>query len=74
MNKLSQANLPEPGKNQFMAKYWWLNSIRGAAALLLGLGLLFSLELVLASEQIQARAGQFRGFYLFFSGIMSFIG
>jgi uncharacterized membrane protein HdeD (DUF308 family) len=73
MDTLSQANPPEPGKDHFMAKYWWLNTIRGGAALLLGLGLLFSLELVLDSEQIQAMSLQFMGIYLFFSGIMSFI-
>jgi len=73
MNLESQADPPEPGKGQPLAKYWWLNTIRGGAALLLGLGLLFSLELVFDSEQIQAMSLRFMGIYLFFSGIMSFI-
>jgi uncharacterized membrane protein HdeD (DUF308 family) len=70
---LPEPSIPEPGESQPMAKYWWLNTIRGAAALLLGLGLLFSLELLLDSEQIRAMSFQFMGIYLFFSGVMSFV-
>jgi uncharacterized membrane protein HdeD (DUF308 family) len=70
---LPEPSIPEPGESQPMAKYWWLNTIRGAAALLLGLGLLLSLELVVESEQLQGMVVQFMGIYLFFSGVMSFI-
>ncbi|GAG26807.1 unnamed protein product, partial [marine sediment metagenome] len=70
---LPESSIPESGEKAPMAKYWWLNTIRGIAALLLGLGSLLSLELVLDSEQIQAMSLQFMGIYLFFSGIMSFI-
>lgn len=72
-NKPPEPVIPEPGEGQFLVKYWWLNTVRGAAALLMGLGLLFSIELVIESARLQAMTVQFMGIYLLFSGVMSFI-
>jgi len=56
-----------------MVKYWWLNLIRGAAALLLGVTLLAGLELFVERDALRLALLQFIGIYLLISGIMSFI-
>lgn len=56
-----------------MAKYWWLNVVRGTVALLIGLGLLLPVELLLKSDQLQGILFQFMAIYLLLSGLMSLI-
>jgi uncharacterized membrane protein HdeD (DUF308 family) len=56
-----------------MAKYWWLNLIRGVAALLLGILLLAGLELFVERDALRLALLQFIGIYLLISGIMSLI-
>ena len=56
-----------------MVKYWWLNLIHGAAALLLGVTLLAGLELFVERDALRLALLQFIGIYLLISGIMSFI-
>lgn len=69
------ANRTEPpGEVQtFTTKYWWLNFVRGVAALALGLGLLLPVEVILKVDQVQTMLFQFVGIYLLFSGIMSLV-
>ena len=63
-----------PGEVQsFTTKYWWLNFVRGVAALALGLGLLLPVEVILKVDKVQAMLFQFVGIYLLFSGIMSLV-
>jgi uncharacterized membrane protein HdeD (DUF308 family) len=63
-----------PGEVQsFTTKYWWLNFVRGVAALALGLGLLLPVEVFLKVDQVQTMLFQFVGIYLLFSGIMSLV-
>ena len=62
-----------PAKDQGFAKYWWLNFVRGTAALLLGIGLLLPVELFLNTDLVQNMLFQFIGIYLLLSGIMSLI-
>ena len=57
----------------FTTKYWWLNFVRGVAALALGIGLLLPVELILKFDQVQTMLFQFVGIYLLFSGIMSLV-
>ena len=54
-------------------RLWWLNLVRGVAALLLGLGLLLGFELVFLADRHRAMLTQFIGIYLLVSGIMSLI-
>jgi len=63
-----------PGEVQsFTTKYWWLNFVRGVAALALGIGLLLPVEVILKVDKVQALLFQFVGIYLLFSGIMSLV-
>jgi uncharacterized membrane protein HdeD (DUF308 family) len=63
-----------PGEVQsFTTKCWWLNFIRGVAALALGLALLLPVELILKVDQVQTLLFQFVGIYLLVSGVMSLI-
>jgi uncharacterized membrane protein HdeD (DUF308 family) len=57
----------------FTTKYWWLNFVRGIAALFLGLGLLLPFEVILQVDRVQSMLFQFIGIYLLLSGIMSLI-
>jgi uncharacterized membrane protein HdeD (DUF308 family) len=61
------------GEVQVFARYWWLNFIRGIAALLLGIGLLLPFEVLLEAERVQTMLFQFIGIYLLVSGVMSLI-
>jgi uncharacterized membrane protein HdeD (DUF308 family) len=61
----------ETPKANPMAKMWWLNFVRGGAALLLGLGLLLELELVTDTERLRGMLIQFLGIYMLASGLMS---
>ena len=36
-----------------MARYWWLNVVRGTVAFLIGLGLLLPVDLFLKTDQLQ---------------------
>lgn len=56
-----------------MERYWWLNLIRGAAALLLGITLFAGLELFVERDALRLSLLQFIGIYLLISGIMSLI-
>ena len=71
----SQARQIEPpGEVQsFTTRCWWLNFIRGVAALALGLALLLPVELILKVDQVQALLFQFIGIYLLFNRVMSLI-
>jgi len=63
-----------PGEVQtFTTKYWWLNIVRGVAALLIGIALLLPAEVLLKVDQVQSLLFQFIGIYLLVSGIMSLI-
>jgi uncharacterized membrane protein HdeD (DUF308 family) len=63
-----------PGEVQaFTTKYWWLNIVRGVAALAMGIGLLLPVELLLKVDQLQSILFQFVGIYLLASGIMSLV-
>jgi uncharacterized membrane protein HdeD (DUF308 family) len=57
----------------FTIKYWWLNFVRGIAALLLGLGLLLPVEVIFEADNLQGILFQFIGIYLLLSGIMSLV-
>ena len=57
----------------FSVKYWWLNFIRGIAALLLGLGLLLPVEILIGTDHLHSLLFQFIGIYLLVSGLMSLI-
>ena len=54
-----------------MIKYWWLNLIRGIAALLLGITLFAGLELFVERDALRLALLQFIGIYLLISGIVS---
>lgn len=56
-----------------MARLWWLNLVRGGAALLLGLGLLLELEWVTDTERVRGMLIQFLGIYMLASGAMSLV-
>ena len=63
-----------PGEVQsFTTRYWWLNFIRGVAALVLRLALLLPVELILKVDQVQTLLFQFIGIYLLFNRVMSLI-
>ena len=62
-----------PGEASGFAKHWWLNIVRGTAALLLGIGLLLPVEIIFESESLQDILFQFIAIYLLFSGVMSLI-
>jgi uncharacterized membrane protein HdeD (DUF308 family) len=64
------ANVPS---RQPLVKYWWINLVRGVAALLLGLGLILGLGLALDEATLRSMLSTFIGIYLLGSGIMSFI-
>jgi uncharacterized membrane protein HdeD (DUF308 family) len=68
MNKATDTS-----SRQSLVKYWWINLIRGAAALFLGLGLILGLGLALDEMTLRSMLSQFIGIYLLGSGIMSFI-
>ncbi|HSG15802.1 MAG TPA: hypothetical protein VLE70_05705, partial [Anaerolineae bacterium] len=57
----------------FTTKYWWLNFVRGIAALLLGLGLLLPVEVLTEADHLQSILVQFIAIYLLLSGLMSLI-
>jgi uncharacterized membrane protein HdeD (DUF308 family) len=57
----------------FTIKYWWLNTVRGVAALALGIGLLLPFEVIFKVDQVQSMLFQFVGIYLLVSGIMSLV-
>ena len=57
----------------FTIKYWWLNTVRGVAALAIGIGLLLPFELLAEADQLETILFQFIGIYLLVSGIMSLI-
>jgi uncharacterized membrane protein HdeD (DUF308 family) len=63
----------DAGTGQSLVKYWWINLIRGAAALFLSLGLILGLGLALDDATLKSMLSQFIGIYLLGSGIMSFI-
>ena len=68
MNESTDSSLHQP-----LAKYWWINLVRGAAALFLGLGLILGLGLALDEATLRSMLSQFIGIYLLGSGIMSFV-
>jgi len=57
----------------FTVKYWWLNFVRGIAALAIGIGLLLPIEVILEADNLQDILFQFIGIYLLLSGIMSLV-
>jgi uncharacterized membrane protein HdeD (DUF308 family) len=59
--------------SEALVKYWWINLVRGAAALFLGLGLILGLGLALDDTTLKSMLAQFIGIYLLGSGIMSLI-
>jgi uncharacterized membrane protein HdeD (DUF308 family) len=59
--------------SEALVKYWWINLVRGAAALFLGLGLILGLGLALDDATLKSMLAQFIGIYLLGSGIMSLI-
>ena len=61
------------GEVQDFARFWWLNIVRGAAALSIGIGLLIPVELFLKADRLQGILFQFVGIYLLLSGVMSLI-
>lgn len=63
----------ETPKANPMARLWWLNLVRGGAALFLGLGLLLELELLLDTDRLRSMLIQFLGVYMLASGVMSLI-
>ncbi len=69
----SMSTTEETHKANPMARMWWLNFVRGGAALLLGLGLLLELELFLDAERLRSMLLQFLGIYMLASGVMSLV-
>jgi len=63
--------IKRPAEIQGFAKLWWLNIIRGAAALAIGISLLLPFELIMNADQVQGILFQFIGIYLLVSGLMS---
>lgn len=63
----------DTASRQVLVKYWWINLVRGVAALFLGLGLILSLGLALDDATLKSMLSQFIGIYLLGSGIMSLI-
>jgi uncharacterized membrane protein HdeD (DUF308 family) len=61
------------GEVQDFTRFWWLNIVRGTAALLIGIGLLIPIELFLKADRLQGILFQFVGIYLLLSGVMSLI-
>lgn len=61
------------GEAQGFARYWWLNFVRGIAALMLGIGLLLPVEVILEADRVHVLLLQFIGIYLLISGVMSMI-
>ena len=57
----------------FSVKYWWLNFVRGTAALAIGIGLLLPVEVFFEVNHVQTLLFQFIGIYFLVSGIMSLI-
>jgi uncharacterized membrane protein HdeD (DUF308 family) len=57
----------------FSVKYWWLNLVRGLAALAIGIGLLLPVEVFFRVDHLKTILFQFIGIYLLISGIMSLI-
>lgn len=72
MEKKRQADI-DPERAQSMARYWWLNIVRGGAAFFMAFGLILGFELVLDKHRLQEMLGQFLGLYLMASGLMSLI-
>ena len=70
-NPSTMSTEKETPKANRMAKMWWLNFVRGGAALLLGLGLLLELELVTETDRLRGMLIQFLGIYMLASGLMS---
>jgi len=68
MNETTDTDSPEA-----LAKYWWINLVRGAAALFLSLGLILGFGLALDDATLKSMLSQFIGIYLIGSGIMSLI-
>ncbi len=68
MNESTDTDSP-----QALAKYWWINLVRGVAALFLGLGLILGLGVALDDATLKTMLSQFIGIYLVGSGIMSLI-
>lgn len=71
-NKESDANEPDEIQS-FSVKYWWLNFVRGLAALAIGIGLLLPVEVFFEVDHVQTLLFQFVGIYFLVSGIMSLI-
>jgi uncharacterized membrane protein HdeD (DUF308 family) len=65
------SQIKRPAELQGFAKLWWLNIVRGVAALAIGFGLLLPVELIMQADQVQGILFQFIGIYLLVSGIMS---
>lgn len=63
----------DTASRQVLVKYWWINLVRGVAALFMGLGLILSLGLALDDVTLKSMLSQFIGIYLLGSGIMSLI-
>ncbi len=63
----------DTGTRDSIVKYWWINLVRGTAALLLGLGLILTLGLALDDATLESMLSTFIGIYLLGSGIMSLI-
>jgi uncharacterized membrane protein HdeD (DUF308 family) len=61
------------GEARGFARHWWLNFVRGIAALMLGIGLLLPVEVILEADRVQVLLLQFIGIYLLISGVMSLI-
>jgi uncharacterized membrane protein HdeD (DUF308 family) len=71
-NQNTGANEPEE-VHSFSVKYWWLNFVRGFAALGIGIGLLLPVEVFFEVAFVQTLLFQFIGIYFLVSGIMSLI-
>jgi len=63
----------DSASSQVLVKYWWINLVRGVAALLLGIGLILGLGLAADTTTLKSMLSQFIGIYLLGSGIMSLI-
>ena len=74
-NTLGQSQGPDQKKviQAFSIKYWWLNFVRGFAALAIGIGLFLPVEVFFEVDFVQTILFQFIGIYFLISGIMSLI-
>ena len=53
-----------PVEGRDFTRFWWLNLVRGVAALSLGIGLILPVEVIFKVDQVQGLLFQFVGIYL----------